>query len=332
MLHSTKTRSGFTMIELTVVIGIIAALLALIIPAVQKVREAASRLTCTHNLRQLVLAAINYDASYNSLPPGYLGPLAGGSETPAPYQRAGSLAVLLPYLDQNNLYKQLVNPSNPSLPFDFRIDVGTNPWYSNTADFGLAKTKLKLFVCPSDTPEANTRAVGLFVHWDGTGPNPEFIPNASGGALGRSNYVGVCGTAGSGGVWAKYEGVMGNRSQVRLSTLALFDGASNTLMFGETLFSNDPGLDQPGVRHYAASWMGVGAGGTLFGMPDVTEPPWYCFSGRHVGGLVFAWADGHVSFLRRGNTAIAGSPDWTLFQELAGYKDGAVTDSSSLGF
>src|SRR4051794_31216205 len=128
-------RPGFTLIELLVVIAIIAVLIGLLLPAIQKVREAANRITCANNLKQMGIAVHNFASAnsgnmpYSWYPNGQNGTwtMAGGSV----------FYVLLPYLEQDNLYN----------------GVGSNTPQQNFAN--TASTIVKGFVCPSDSGTVN---------------------------------------------------------------------------------------------------------------------------------------------------------------------------------
>lgn len=194
---------GFTLIELLVVIAIIAILIGLLLPAVQKVREAAARAQCSNNLKQLGLAAHNYASTTGYFPPGS-GTLASGASS------APSLAALiLPYIEGANLYAL----------FDFTADV------NNAAVNSAARTQeVKIYICPSDPSSAT-----------------QTDPGGSGKPCGRNNYFGSVGaTADQRSTDISRVGIFNFQYQsgqvtTKLTINSVTDGTSNTAMFSETL-------------------------------------------------------------------------------------------------
>jgi len=329
----TRVRGGFTLIELLVVIAIIAVLIGLLLPAVQKVREAAARMKCANNLKQLGLAAHNYASSHNGvLPPGYLGtyPNLGaptGSPTPGyPGQFVGVLAILLPYVEQDNLYRNMLN----GMPSDYlNLNTVYNPWWTYGPTANAAFSHVGTFLCPSDNPYTSTVGIFLGAHTylTSTGFTLDY-PYVSMGAgaddLGRTNYVGVAGYGGAyAGTSSPYIGTLCNRSVVSLAQLSSGDGSSNTLLFGEFLGDADTG-----PRNYSATWMGVGTVPTAWGIstgPDPSGPA--MFASKHAGLVQFCLADGSVRGIRKGLTP--GSNPWVYYIFASGWQDGQPVDFSA---
>ncbi len=364
-MSSVRQRRAFTLIELLVVIAIIALLMALLLPAIQKVREAANKMLCGSNLRQIAIASHNYHNDYNRLPPGYYGPIPNEQgATSVNCQQIGVLTVLLPYLEGDNIFKGLVDTTTPTSTLPIRLGLSdvTPAWYLSSTDFTLATSKIKMFLCPSDTQDSiagmgvgshcynnNTAVYHIAAQalYYGPGFGAPVVPAAIN--LGRTNYFGCAGASGRGtqtlplvpflpvGMnMATFEGIETNRSRATLGQITVRDGTSNTLLFGESTVANYPAINQPTIRHFESSWMGGGSLPTVAGMiPPGSETPYYCFGSRHAAVVQFAFADGSTRGVRRGNTYVTGlvnpmPADWFIFQQLAGYKDGQSADTSSI--
>jgi prepilin-type N-terminal cleavage/methylation domain-containing protein len=136
----SKRWRGFTLIELLVVIAIIAILIGLLLPAVQKVREAAARMSCSNNLKQIGIGLHNYHSSFEKFPPMGRCGAPGPNWCADPYEKGNLWIYLLPYIEQDNVYKLSPGPS-PRAP---SID---DP---NTAALSLASKTIKTYLCPSD--------------------------------------------------------------------------------------------------------------------------------------------------------------------------------------
>jgi prepilin-type N-terminal cleavage/methylation domain-containing protein/prepilin-type processing-associated H-X9-DG protein len=150
-----RPRTAFTLIELLVVIAIIAILIGLLLPAVQKVREAANRLQCTNNLKQLALAANTYHDAYKQLPPGavkYRNYSPAGTNNRVEYDRYTWATLLLPYIEQGNLYNQYVfSYFGPPGSVGVRSSgTFTLPDTGDRATGAVASQAIKTFLCPSD--------------------------------------------------------------------------------------------------------------------------------------------------------------------------------------
>jgi len=239
-----SARFGFTLIELLVVIAIIAILVGLLLPAVQKVRESASRMKCTNNLKQIGLALHNYHGSNNMFPPGYV----DGNTTPAstPDNDVGPswgwASFLLPFLEQTAVYSQI----------NFSVVVGTGV---NTQ---ISQQPLTIFQCPSDGDQdaciiydsTFTNPVATLAHSNYVGCNGwlECFNGAGGSDLGGGGPAGN-GTDGlPGGLGGKAQGLFFRNSKNTFANIS--DGTSNTIVVGER-----------SSNHAPSTWTGAFPGG-----------------------------------------------------------------------
>jgi prepilin-type N-terminal cleavage/methylation domain-containing protein len=331
-MRRSLRRSAFTLIELLVVIAIIAILIGLLVPAVQKVREAAARTQCQNNLKQLGLAAHNYAGAYQgTLPPGWLGTYPDlGAPPDFGQQNVGVLTYLLPYVEQDNVYKGI---NSPTVVIDYNTTVIGPGWWNFGSSWTMAHAKIKTFLCPSDIPDAASTGVFALLQTVRSGTNAAYLSGGyfAGSArsldLGLTNYVGVSGGMGhvsGGGVqngWDNWEGFFSNRSSTSITKVTGGDGSSNTIMFGETC-----GGETIGNRDFAFAWMGCGALPVGYGLG--TEGHWYTFGSKHSGIVQFCMGDASVHGVRKGYVRPAGQPD--AFRGLAGWHDGQSDDLSNL--
>jgi len=335
-------RRAFTLIELLVVIAIIAILMALLLPAVQKVREAANKMLCASNLRQICIAAHNYHNDFNRLPPGSYGVQPSNGFFNWNAIHAGILVVLLPYMEQDNVFRMCYEPSPPApdmmTPMVFQLrDPRPNQqgWWTHSVNLTVTfRYRFKMFECPSDTVREETMN-GVFItthaaEYTFTGG---YYPNPTGNLLGRTNYVGNAGCIGpsSDPFYGQWVGPLYSRSDLTLGQLSAQDGTSNTVLFAETL-----GGAGTGNRDFALCWS-VGFYPTAWGLGRSTLPPgnpnaaeWYRLSSRHPAVVQVAFGDGSTRGIRYGQTTTFFSEDWYIWMQLTGRKDGGNLDQSSL--
>jgi len=206
-------RRGFTLIELLVVIAIIAVLISLLLPAVQKVREAAARTKCENNLKQIGLALHNYEGAYGKFPP------ARNPFSPPPPLVYSSLARILPFVEQTSL-GQMIDFTTPPLYFN-----GTTPPSAGT--YAASISVVNLWLCPSDNIQGVVPGdVSLAVT-----PNGALSPTDH---YAGTNYLCCVGSGSAAAAWGKYANSDGMFGQVAIKMLDVTDGLSNTVAFSES--------------------------------------------------------------------------------------------------
>jgi prepilin-type N-terminal cleavage/methylation domain-containing protein/prepilin-type processing-associated H-X9-DG protein len=344
MRNARRSRRAFTLIELLVVIAIIAVLIALLLPAVQAAREAARRMQCVNNMKQLGLAVANYESANGSLPPGRIwAPTKSPANFPTMFancQNTPWAVLMLPHLEQQSL----ANAFNFSLGSEGVPGPGlavAAGFFSNST---VAATKLSMFQCPSD----QERQFQIPTTYQGGALSGPITTKGNyavswGNTTWGQNYAGV--PAGA----TYFQSAFGHNGQIGFASIT--DGTSNTVFMAEVLqgdLNDVRGLmwDPIGggssfmtrlTPNGTVDYLGLTTGGDqiqppfctndlvhqlpcVTGMADIST-----FSGarsRHSGGINVLFGDGSVRFLKNSVNAA----NWIAINTISG---GEVLSSDS---
>jgi prepilin-type N-terminal cleavage/methylation domain-containing protein len=306
---------GFTLVELLVVIAIIAVLISLLLPAVQSAREAARRIKCVNNLKQIALANHLFHDSWRHFPPGYLG------TAPANYpienwdaQWVGSFCHLLPYLEMSNVYDK-IEPELLDADMDLKNMHLCGWWDPTLKAWNAAHYQSNVMECPSDPLEGGKPVAVLYLYNEGEDASVGVYTLPTDTGVGKTSYVASAGAKGVTGnsSWDRFGGVFYNQSRTRFADV--LDGSSNTILWGETIGGKSRD------RELAHTWIGSGCLPTAWGLSPPHTAAWWQFSSKHPGIVNFAWTDGSVR-----NIAI--TTDRESFMRLSGTSDGEVAKSN----
>jgi prepilin-type N-terminal cleavage/methylation domain-containing protein/prepilin-type processing-associated H-X9-DG protein len=330
---------GFTLIELLVVIAIIAVLISLLLPAVQSAREAARRAQCVNNLKQLALAANNYESANTVFPGGSYSGLNGFNPPHwGTYPENFSCFVrMLPYFEQGAMANA----------------INFNLMSADVANLTVGGVRVSSLICPSDLsndtiqlPATRASSFGVTPGWsfnlidqgniDAVFPLPpgswqqaftSYAGNAGTFTFGYSNLMPTS-------VLPFFNGVIYNDSSVKIS--AVTDGTSNTFLFGEhskgLLFKLDPGYAVSDNSWNSGRWydtlfatlypLNQGNGNNASLKSDSYYYPTAAGS-LHPGGANFAFCDGSVRFIKNSIS------NWTFNAGNADYYNDTMPDNTS---
>jgi prepilin-type N-terminal cleavage/methylation domain-containing protein len=291
-------RPAFTLIELLVVIAIIAILIGLLLPAVQKVREAGYRVKCQNNIKQMCIGLHNYASQTGYFPPAYKAPPVGKPVPPNMGSSAqgragwGWGAIIMPQIEQQPLYDAARVLQAGSLFGDGVTAPGVAAIPDNASP--ETRTPIPMFRCPSDIgPEQNPLRKNLAM----------------------SNYRAICGSPQTLGEFTyfydnvDFRGVLFHNSKVRFDMIS--DGTAHTLAIGECVFDLNYKPPATGPKR-AAAWAGMP--GLFDGSVHISAVMWWvdedsakingpapqAFSSRHYGGALMGFCDGSVRMFREG--------------------------------
>jgi prepilin-type N-terminal cleavage/methylation domain-containing protein len=310
-MFQTRRSSAFTLVELLVVIAIIGILVGLLLPAVQAAREAARRMQCSNNLKQLALALHNYESTHRTFPPS-------GIQS----NQMSWAVMMLPFIEQNNLYDR------------FNFTAGN--WRAHGRNAAIKGILVPAYQCPSAPSDT------LFSRYPIDSPDPLMHEND----VRTMHYQAVLGPTGLNTLTGQQYRVLTNPSAVfglvalqgafgtsarspanpnfilpgnnRLSDIT--DGTSNTILLGEFAWAGHTTW-----RSWIRGWWGDGNGTLLYTSKNVTNPInsrvslWNdsSFGSQHTGGAQFARADGSVQFVSQ-------SLDMNVYRSIASRDGGEV--------
>jgi prepilin-type N-terminal cleavage/methylation domain-containing protein/prepilin-type processing-associated H-X9-DG protein len=303
---SSGSRGAFTLIELLVVLAIIGVLLSLLLPAVQKIRETASRIKCTNNLKQFSLACTSYHMDHGVYPPGGLClPISSDwSQLDWSANKGTWLVYTLPYVEQNNLFQQI-----PNLPVPHYDSI------SAAERAGVLPRSFPLLRCPSDGFAISNPS---YCNYAGS-LGPECLDNKC-GFMPFAQYCNMpawgyrtSSDDASSIVLREVRGTFA-RGGAKISITDISDGTSNTLLLGEGLpaqvdhmrheswyslygtqtLSTIIPINYP-ISETDESWCGAASAGPGHTMTN-NNVSWG-FKSRHPGGANFSFADGAVRFI-----------------------------------
>jgi prepilin-type N-terminal cleavage/methylation domain-containing protein/prepilin-type processing-associated H-X9-DG protein len=338
--YGRTRRSAFTLVELLVVIAIIGILVGLLLPAVQAAREAARRMQCSNNLKQLALSLHNYESAHKTFPPGSVVPNTGGAYPPAAPGSNGSRTagyswsmMVMPYIEQTALYDSTIGVQ----PLLGRV-------VATPASLPLLQRTVSSFRCPSDTGEVLNvlPSESHFIFGLEVPGSPWYIDGRTAGpkvALATSNYVAMHHHRQHEYLGGQlfFDGGFGPNKVTKIANIT--DGTTNTICVGERAYKVG------NVIMGAALWAGCAAAGH----DDCIDDAWatarspinptqgvynkyakqQALSSNHTGGAQVALFDGSVRFLTQNldfvmaggsNTSVADS----VYEYLVQKDDGRV--------
>lgn len=319
-----RSATGFTLVELLVVIAIIGILVALLLPAVQAAREAARRMSCGSNLKNIALAVLNYEDTNGHLPKGRLGTDSTRTnetkddKTLAGRSGASGFVLLLPFLEEQILFDALNIYDNGSLYPAAIMGFGDN-WHDPSVVPGLEEllsNRPSIYVCPSDVSLAQSENY-RYEDWN--------IKPATGSYAFSLGHRGIFGNSPTNACRNKHHNTGAHLYYNEVELRKVSDGTSKTFSVGEVVEAHTDESSNVwtyGFRYADTMRITINALNTPPGINGAVFPPEPeelngAFGSEHPGGAFFTYLDGHVEFtldnidfdLYQQSSTIRGEPD-----------------------